>query len=212
MGVESNAVIGLSALPELDPRALRRGLQKTYAKIALFPERQHHIHTGAFLADRVGYGEDLLAGMPKAALDSFCGAANPWVLGSAVPGETVLDVGCGSGMDLIIAARQVGPAGRAIGVDFSEEMCRTAEEAVRKAKLKNVELRRGEATELPLEDESVDLVVANGVINHLIPDKLAAFREAARVLKPGGRLLMGDMSVGIGMPAEVREIVDLWTG
>jgi SAM-dependent methyltransferase len=213
-------VIELSAPPALDPRALRRGLQKTYAKIALFPERQHHIHTGRFLAARLGYdeapsagsGQGLLEGVPKAALDSFCGAANPWTLGRAEPGETVLDVGCGSGTDLIIAARQVGPDGRAIGVDFSEEMARTAEEAVRKAKLKNVEVRRGEATALPVEDEAVDLVIANGVVNHLIPDKLAAFREIARVLVPGGRLLLGDMSVGIAMPAEVREIVDLWTG
>jgi arsenite methyltransferase len=205
-------VIELSAPPALDPRALRRGLQKTYAKIALFPERQHHIHTGAFLADLLGYAGEMLEGVPKAALDSFCGAANPWTLGRAEPGETVLDVGCGSGTDLIIAARRVGPEGRAIGVDFSEEMARTAEEAVRKAKLKNVEVRRGEATALPVEDAAVDLVVANGVVNHLIPDKLAAFREIARVLEPGGRLLLGDMSVGTAMPAEVREIVDLWTG
>lgn len=212
-------MIDLSAPPALDPRALRRGLQKTYAKIALFPERQHHIHTGAFLADRLGYEKDVLEGVPEAALDSFCGAANPWALGRAEPGETVLDVGCGSGTDLIIAARQVGSEGRAIGVDFSEEMARTAEEAVRTARrgarrapMADVEVRRGEVTALPVEDASVDLVVANGVINHLIPDKLAAFREVARVLAPGGRLLMGDMAVGIAMPAEVRAIVDLWTG
>src|SRR5687768_549980 len=115
-------MIELTAPPALDPRALRRGLQKTYAKIALIPQREHHIHTGARLAERLGYGPELLAGVPKAALDSFCGAANPWSMGSAEAGETVLDVGCGSGTDLLIAARQVGPTGRAIGVDFSEEM------------------------------------------------------------------------------------------
>jgi arsenite methyltransferase len=206
------AMIELSAPPSLDPRALRRGLQKTYAKIALFPGRTHHIHTGAFLAGRLRYGADLLDGMPTAAIDSFCGAANPWELGSAEPGETVLDVGCGSGTDLLIAARQIGVEGRAIGVDFCEEMARTAEEAARTAKARNVEVRRGEATDLPIEAASVDLVVANGVINHLVPDKLAALEEVARVLRPGGRMLLGDMSVGIAMPAEVREIVDLWTG
>jgi arsenite methyltransferase len=205
-------VIELTAPPALDPRALRRGLQKTYAKIALFPRREHHIHTGARLAERLGYGPELLAGVPRVALDSFCGAANPWSMGSVEAGETVLDVGCGSGTDLLIAARQAGPSGRAIGVDFSEEMAKTAEEAARKAKLRYVTVRRGEATALPVEDESVDVVIANGVVNHLCPDKLAVMREVARVLRPGGRLLMGDMSVGIAMPPEVREIVDLWTG
>ena len=204
-------MIELSAPPALDPRALRRGLRKTYAKIALFPEREHHIHTGPRLAERLGYEPELLAGLPKPALDSFCGAANPFSLGAAGPGETVLDVGCGSGADLLIAARQVGPTGRAIGIEPCEEMARTAEQAARTAKLGWVEVRRGEATALPTEDGSADLVIANGVVNHLCPDKLAVLREIARVLRPGGRLLLGDVSVGVAMPPEVRAVVDLWT-
>ena len=204
-------MIELTAPPDLDARALRRGLQKTYAKIALFPERTHHIHTGRRLAELLGYRSDELEGVPEAALDSFCGAARPFELGGPAPGETVVDVGCGSGTDLIIAARMIGPAGRAIGVDFCEEMAKTAEEAVRTAKLDGVEIRRGEATALPVEDASADVVIANGVVNHLCPDKLAALREAFRVLRPGGRLLLGDMAVGIAMPPEVRATVDLWT-
>ena len=204
-------MIELTAPPDLDPRALRRGLQKTYAKIALFPERTHHIHTGRPLAERLGYRDLELAGVPEAALASFCGAARPFELGAAGEGETVLDVGCGSGTDLLLAARQVGPSGRAIGVDFCEEMAKTAEEAARVAKLRNVEVRRGEATGLPVDDASVDVVVANGVVNHLCPDKLAALGEAFRVLRPGGRLLLGDMAVGVAMPPEVRATVDLWT-
>jgi len=204
-------VTGLTAPPALDARALRRGLQKTYAKIALFPDRIHHIHHGKMLAEQLGYTTAELAGVPEAALSSFCGAARPFALGAASAGDTVLDIGCGSGTDLLIAARQVGPTGRAIGVDFCEEMAKTAEEAARVAKLNTVEIRRGEATALPADDESVDVVIANGVINHLCPDKHAALAEAYRVLRPGGRLLLADMAVGIAMPPEVRAIVDLWT-
>lgn len=203
-------MIELTPAPQLDERALRQGLRKTYARIALFPGRQHHIHTGRKLVEMLGYGDDVIVGIPDAAVEAFCGSANPFVLGGANPGEMVLDVGCGGGMDLLIAARQAGPIGRALGVDFVEEMCRTAEEAARKAKAANVEIRRGEATELPVDDASVDLVIANGVVNQLIPDKVAAMGEIARVLRPGGRLLMADMSVGIPMPGPVREIVDLW--
>ncbi len=204
-------MIELTAPPALDSRQLRRGVQKTYAKIALFPERTHHIHTGRPLAERLGYPPELLGDVPDVAVDSFCGAANPFELGSARPGEVVLDVGCGSGTDLLIAAGQVGPTGRAIGVDFSEEMAKTAEEAARKSKRGNVEVRRGEATALPIDDESVDIVLANSIFNHLCPDKLAVLREVARALRPGGRLLMADMGVGIAMPPEVRAVVDLWT-
>lgn len=204
-------MIELTAPPALDPRVLRRGLQKTYAKIALFPGRTHHIHTGPRLAERLGYPAELLRGVPGAALASFCGAANPFELGAAHPGEVVLDIGCGSGTDLLILARQIGPTGRAIGVDFCEEMAKTAEEAARKSKLDNVEIRRCEATALAVDDESVDVVVANGVVNHVCPDKLAVMQEVARVLRPGGQLLLADMSVGVAMPTEVRTIVDLWT-
>ena len=204
-------MIELSAPPDLDARALRRGLQKTYAKIALFPERTHHIHTGRRLAELLGYSAKELAGVPEAAIGSFCGAARPFELGSPAPGDTVVDIGCGSGTDLVIAARMVGPAGLAIGVDFCEEMAKTADEAVRRAKLGSVEVLRGDAMSLPMDDASADVVIANGVINHLCSDKLAALREAFRVLRPGGRLLLGDMAVGIAMPPEVRATVDLWT-
>jgi arsenite methyltransferase len=163
------------------------------------------------LAERLGYTADELSGVPDAAIDSFCGAARPFELGAVREGETVLDIGCGSGLDLLIAARQAGPAGRGIGVDFCEEMARTAEEAARQSRIVTVEIRRGDAMALPVEDESVDVVLANGVVNHLCPDKAAVLAEAYRVLRAGGRLLLGDMAVGIGMPPEVREIVDLWT-
>ena len=182
-----------------------------YAKIALFPERVHHIHTGRKLAERLGYTAEELAGVPETALGAFCGAARPFELGTVRDGETVLDIGCGSGTDLLIVARQAGPSGQLIGVDFCEEMAKTAEEAARQAKVGTVEIRRGEATALPVDDASVDVVLANGVINHLCPDKLSALAEVHRVLRPGGRLLLGDMAVGIAMPPEVRAIVDLWT-
>lgn len=208
---EEIAVNTLPAPPTLDARALREGLRKTYARIALFPNRAHHIHTGRAHTERLGYPKDLVAGVPDVALDAFCGMAYPFATRGPQVGETVLDIGSGSGTDLVIAARAVGAEGRVIGVDPVAEMLSGAAEAVRKAKLTNTELHSGDAEALPVSDGSVDLVIANGVINQLIPDKLTAFREALRVLRPGGQMLLADVFVGVPMPPPVREEVSLWT-
>ena len=130
--------------------------------------------------------------MPASVTESFCGVGNPFSLGQPQPGQTVLDLGCGAGFDTLLAARRVGPSGRAIGVDMTPEMIAKARRNVYRLGLSNVELVLGAAERLPLPDASVDLVISNGVFN-LCPDKPRALAEVFRVLKPGGRLQMADI-------------------
>jgi ubiquinone/menaquinone biosynthesis C-methylase UbiE len=122
----------------------------------------------------------------------------------------VLDIGCGAGTDLLLAARQVGPAGRAIGVDMTEAMCERASKGAAFCGLANVEVRPGDATRLPVEDRSVDVVISNGVLN-LVPEKERAVAEIARVLKPGGRVQIADIIIGEILPDSALRDVDLWT-
>ncbi|MBI4460767.1 MAG: methyltransferase domain-containing protein, partial [Acidobacteria bacterium] len=142
---------------------------------------------------------------------SFAGIGNPHAIGTVAPGETVVDIGCGAGMDLLLAARRIGPQGRAIGIDMTDAMIERASRAARLAGLSNVELRKGDATALPLADASVDVVISNGVLN-LVPEKENAFREIVRVLRPGGRLQIADIVVEQELSEDVRSDIELWTG
>ena len=126
-------------------------------------------------------------------------------------GETVLDIGSGAGMDLLLAARRVGPAGHAIGVDMTDAMIERARKSAADAGLTQVEIRKGDATALPAADGSVDVVISNGVLN-LVPEKEQAFAEILRILKPGGRLHLADIAIDVDLPEEARRNVDLWTG
>lgn len=197
---------------ELDRERLQREISKVYARVAEDPMGDFHFHRGpAYAVERLGYGEEELGSLPLSATASFAGVGNPHALDGLRPGETVVDIGCGGGMDLLLAARRVGPSGRAIGVDMTEEMIRQAEASAARAGLKNVEIRRGHAESLPLDDASADAVISNGVLN-LTPDKVAAFREIHRVLRPGGRLLLADIVVGAELPEAVRSDIELWAG
>lgn len=142
---------------------------------------------------------------------SFAGIGNPHRIAPIHPGETVLDVGSGAGTDLLLAAMKVGPSGRAIGVDMTASMIERAIAGARAAGLTNVELREGEAEALPIEDRSIDVVISNGVLN-LTPDKIKAFHEIARVLRPGGRLQLADIIIGTDLSEAARKDIDLWTG
>ena len=137
--------------------------------------------------------------------------ANPHAIAALPPGATVVDIGCGAGMDLLLAARAVGPEGRAIGVDMTESMAERARTAARTLGATQVEVRIGDALDLPVASESVDFVISNGVLN-LAPDKQQAFSEVARILKTGGQFLYGDIVVANELSESIRRDIDLWTG
>jgi ubiquinone/menaquinone biosynthesis C-methylase UbiE len=158
----------------------------------------------------LGYDPDELALIPVESTASFAGVGNPHRIGSIEVGETVLDIGCGAGMDLMLAGRRTGPSGHAIGVDMTPSMIELAKRGALKAGLwEIVEVRRGTAEELPVESESVDVVISNGVLN-LSPDKDRVFREIYRVLRPGGRLYLADVVVQRELSLAARSDVDLW--
>ena len=195
----------------LDVDGLRQAIQEEYALVAAEPERDFHFHTGRRLAAIVGYNDDWLEGVPEATIASFAGTGNPFRIGRLVPGEHVVDVGCGAGIDSIIAARMVGPTGSVLGVDMTPAMVEKAREGAREAGLENVDFRQGLAESLPAPDGWADVVISNGVLN-LFPDKLAGLQEMARVLKPEGRLQIGDILVQKAVPEKGKQDINLWKG
>ncbi len=196
----------------LDTKKLRDEVSFIYARVAADPGGDFHFHRGpAYAAELLGYDAAELALLPAENTASFAGVANPHAIARIAAGETVVDIGCGAGMDLMVAARRVGPGGRAIGVDMTPAMAEKARAGARAAGLANVEVRVGDALDLPLEDASVDVVISNGVIN-LTPDKERAFAEVRRVLKPGGRLQLADIVVANELSETIRNDIDLWTG
>lgn len=197
--------------PGLDRGRLRAAIEDAFSDLALHPHRRFHFVSGAPLAKRLGYTRELLEGVPRHAIESFSGVGNPFLLGRPRPGEAVLDIGCGSGVDTLIAARLVGPEGRVTGVDMTAAMLERAEQCVATARNgDNVRICWGHAESLPLPDRSVDVVISNGVVS-LTPNKRDTFREIARVLKPGGRLQIADVVVQWRIPPYVSQSIHLWT-
>jgi len=195
----------------IDVEVLRSEIEKTYTEVSTEQDRDFIFPTGRTWAQELGYPEPELGRVPDATVESFAGVANPWTHGRAQEDESVLDLGCGAGTDLLIAAQMVGPEGRTFGVDMTRSMLERARLSAREMGLPNVELHAGLIESLPLEDESVDLVVSNGVID-LVPDKDAVFDEIGRVLKPGGRLQLADVVIHEEVSEDARERIDLWTG
>jgi SAM-dependent methyltransferase len=195
----------------VDRHALRDAIQRVYTEVAHDPKKGYHFHTGPeYAAERLGYSRAALAELPGPVTAPFAGVGNPLALGAPRPGETVVDIGAGSGMDSFLAAQAVGRAGRVIAVDMTPAMVECGRENVALAGLSQVEYRRGDAEALPVEDGASDLVISNGVIN-LSPDKTTVFREAFRVLKPGGRLHVADIVVHKDIPPDGREDIAVWT-
>lgn len=157
------------------------------------------------------YADDQKASLPAAAVSASLGCGNPTALAELHPGETVLDLGSGGGIDVLLSARRVGPTGKAYGLDMTPEMLALARENQSKAGVTNAEFLRGTIEDIPLPDESVDVVISNCVIN-LSTDKAAVLREAFRVLKPGGRFAVSDVVLARALPAAARRSLRLWTG
>jgi arsenite methyltransferase len=190
---------------------LRQAIREEYEEVARYPEHGFHFHTGRRLAGLLGYEEAWLQGIPEATIESFAGTGNPFALGEIKEGETVVDIGCGAGIDSLIAAKKVGPEGRVIGVDMTLAMLEKARSSALLAGLTNVEFRQGYGEGLPVPDGWADVVISNGALN-LMPDKSATMAEMARVLKPTGRLQIGDILVQKEVPQTAKDDIALWTG
>ena len=168
---------------KVDREELRDQIQAKYVEVALEPEKGFHFHTGRPLAAMLGYDSADVDWLPETTVESFAGTGNPLSMGPLAEGEIVLDIGCGAGFDTLLAA---------LGLD-------------------NVDARHGYAEELPAEDESIDVVISNGVIN-LCPDKMAVMQQVYRVLKPGGRFQIADIVVHMEVPQDAKDDIDLWSG
>jgi arsenite methyltransferase len=200
-----------SDLP-VDVDVLRDEIQKTYTEVSTQPGEAFIFPTGRGWAEDLGYPQPELSNAPDASVSSFAGVANPHVLGRIEEGATVLDLGCGAGTDLLIAAQMVGPSGHVIGVDMTPGMLSLAMASARAIGIADrVELHQALIESLPLPDEEVDIVISNGVID-LVPDKDAVFAEIDRALKPGGRLQIADVVIHTEVSEDARRRIDLWTG
>jgi SAM-dependent methyltransferase len=194
----------------LDVATLKREIKKTYACLSAEPDTDFIFPTGRAWAEDLDYPEEL-AQVPESAVASFAGVANPFSLGRLEPGERVLDLGSGAGTDSLVAAQMVGAEGSVVGIDMTPEMVDRARMSAAAARLENVTFTEGEAEQLPFPAETFDAVISNGVID-LIPDKDAVFAELFRVLRPGGRLQIADVTIQRPVSEEGRRNIDLWTG
>ena len=195
----------------INREVLRRSISEKYGAVATNPELGFHFHTGRPLALMLGYAGDQIDKLPASNVESFAGTGNPFLFGNLRPGERVVDVGCGAGLDTLIAAQQVGPSGHVVAVDMTAEMRAKTESGARAMGLANVAVREGFAEALPIEDGSADVIISNGVVN-LCPDKRAVFKEMLRVLRPGGRIQIGDILVHKEVPQDAKDDIALWSG
>jgi arsenite methyltransferase len=195
----------------VDVELLKAEIRKTYASVSSEPGREFMFPTGRAWAADLDYPEALLARVPEGSAESFAGVANPFSLGALAAGEDVLDVGCGAGLDSLVAAQMVGPSGSVTGIDMTPEMLAKARTGAAELELEHLRFVEGEAERLPFADESFDVAISNGVID-LIPDKDAVFAELHRELRPGGRIQLADVTIQQPVSEEGKRNIDLWTG
>ena len=199
------------AIDGLDVESLRQAIRDEYGVVATDPSHGFHFHTGRRLTGILGYEDAWLDGIPESTIESFAGTGNPFSMGLLSAGEQVVDVGCGAGIDSLIAARMVGPSGTVVGIDMTPAMVDKARANAAAAGFTNTRFHQGLAESLPVEDGWADVVISTGVLN-LFPDKFSALREMARALKPGGRLQIGDILVEKDVGAKGKRNIDLWKG
>ena len=196
---------------EVNTDTLRKAIQDEYTEVAENPGKGFHFHTGRPLTKIVGYKDEWLQGVSESAVESFAGTGNPFAMGALVSGEKVVDIGSGGGIDSLIAARMVGPDGQVAGIDMTPAMLEKARATAAESGIENIEFREGYMEKIPVPDGWADVVISNGVLN-LTPDKRKTLSEMYRVLRPGGRLQIGDILVNREVPEEAKRRIDLWTG
>jgi SAM-dependent methyltransferase len=201
----------MSAEIHVDVDVLREEIRKTYTDVSTVQDQEFIFPTGRTWAQELGYPEPELSRVPDATVESFAGVANHWLLGSIEPGSVVLDLGCGAGTDLLIAAQMTGPEGHVIGVDMTTSMLDRVRASAAQMGIADIELHESLIESLPLDDASIDVVISNGVID-LVPDKEAVLDEIDRVLRPGGRLQLADVVIHEEVSEDARKRIDLWTG
>ena len=196
---------------DVDTDTLRKAIQDEYKEVAKNPGKGFHFHTGRTLTKIVGYKDDWFDGVSESAIEAFAGTGNPFAMGTLTPGEKVVDIGSGGGIDSLVAARMVGPGGEVVGIDMTPAMLEKARTAAAESDIDNVEFREAYMEELPVADGWADVVISNGVLN-LTPDKQKVLAEMFRILRSGGRLQIGDILVDREVPEEAKRKIDLWTG
>ena len=194
-----------------DRKRIKEGIAGKYVKVAISPEESFKYPTGRAGLEAQNYDPEILNALSEEVSASYCGVGNPFSLGPLRTGETVLDIGCGAGVDSIIAATMVGPDGRVVGMDLIPEMLERARDNLRKTSLENVTFQEGSAEDLPFPEASFDVVISNGVFN-LVPDKEEALKDVIRVLKPGGRFMLADQVLTTSQPADTKSMVESWAG
>ena len=201
----------MSTRTDIDVEELRDEIRLKYSAVVETPDAEFHFHTGRPLAALLGYDAAVVDELPDEAVESFAGVGNPFERRAIEPGERVVDLGSGAGLDSFLAAIAAGPDGLVIGVDMSEEMLAKSRATAAQMGMSHVEFREGYLEAIPVEDGWADAVISNGVFN-LCPDKRAVFDEAWRVLKAGGVLQFADIANGRPVPEEAMAQIDLWTG
>lgn len=187
-----------------------KGIRKKYRQVAKKPDGLFKYPTGKAGLEALQYDSEIIRTLPETVIASFCGVGNPFTLGVVSEGESVLDIGCGAGVDTIFAAKMTGPKGKVVGIDLMSEMLQRAEENLALANLDNVTYERASCDKLPFPDENFDIAISNGAFN-LVPDKPGALSEALRVLRPNGRLMIADQILVGELPKEKKQIIKSWS-
>jgi SAM-dependent methyltransferase len=192
-----------------DRNRIKASIRQKYAEVSVSPEGLFRYPTGRVGLEALGYASEIIRFLPEAAVSSYCGVGNPFILGQIKEGDEVLDIGCGGGVDTLAAAIIVGSTGNVVGIDMVSEMLARAKENLRETLFHNVTLLEASAEDLPFRRNSFHVVISNGVFN-LIVDKARALAEVFRALKPNGRLMIADQILTGGLPDDTKSRVERW--